>query len=56
LRELGGTVPERQPPDGDDLGGERACFIDLVCPECGGVTNEGHSPGCEADPRRLDKD
>jgi hypothetical protein len=26
--------------------GEPACYAHLVCPECGGVTTEGHRPDC----------
>jgi hypothetical protein len=29
-----------------DAGGEAACFANLVCPECGAVTTEGHQRGC----------
>jgi uncharacterized protein YeaO (DUF488 family) len=34
----------RQPAEAE--GGEAACFAHLVCPECGAVVSEGHSPGC----------
>ena len=30
-----------------DSPGEPACWAHLVCPQCGGVLTEGHSPGCE---------
>ena len=29
-----------------DEGGEAACYANLVCPECGAVTTEGHLSGC----------
>ena len=31
-----------------EQGGEPACFANLVCPECGWVTTEGHAAGCAA--------
>ncbi|MEU7479127.1 hypothetical protein AB0A63_24280 [Lentzea sp. NPDC042327] len=33
-----------------DLGdaGSSACFLDLVCPECGRVTTDADAPGCAA--------
>ncbi|MBI4900847.1 MAG: hypothetical protein HY829_10265 [Actinobacteria bacterium] len=33
-------------PDEADLGGDRACWLDEVCPSCGGI--DGHREGCEA--------
>ena len=33
-----------------DLGGERACWLDEVCPSCGGMG--GHRAGCDAGERR----
>jgi hypothetical protein len=33
-----------------EQGGEPACFANLVCPECGWVTTEGHADGCAAAP------
>lgn len=30
--------------------GEAACFAHLICPECGTVVSEGHSPGCPQAP------
>ena len=30
-----------------DSAGEPACWAHLVCPCCGGVMTEGHTPGCE---------
>jgi hypothetical protein len=32
---------EQEPP-----GGDPACWANLVCPECGAVTSEGHQAGC----------
>lgn len=32
--------------DNDDLGGDRACWLDEVCPSCGGIG--GHRAGCDA--------
>jgi hypothetical protein len=32
----------------EEQGGEPACFANLVCPECGWVTTEGHAAGCAA--------
>jgi hypothetical protein len=29
-----------------DEGGEAVCYANLVCPECGAVTTEGHQRGC----------
>jgi hypothetical protein len=29
-----------------EAGGDPACWANLVCPECGGVTSEGHQAGC----------
>jgi hypothetical protein len=29
----------------EDLGGERACWLDEVCVSCGAI--HGHRPGCE---------
>lgn len=31
----------------DDSAGEPACWAHLVCPRCGCVMTEGHTPGCE---------
>jgi hypothetical protein len=31
-----------------EQGGEPACFANLVCPECGWVTTQGHAAGCAA--------
>ncbi len=33
-------------PDKEDLGGDRACWLDEVCASCGGIG--GHRDGCEA--------
>jgi uncharacterized protein len=33
-------------PDEADFGGDRACWLDEVCPSCGGI--DGHREGCEA--------
>lgn len=30
----------------ESSGGDPACWAHLVCPECGGVTTEGHRAGC----------
>lgn len=32
-------------------GGEPACWANLVCPECGAVTTEGHRQGCRSAPK-----
>ncbi len=34
--------------DGDrvDEGGDDACWLHLVCDECGAVVSDGHRPGC----------
>ncbi len=29
-------------------GGDPACWLNLVCEECGAVTSEGHRPGCSS--------
>jgi uncharacterized protein YeaO (DUF488 family) len=34
--------------DARDEGGDAACWAHLVCPDCGGITAEGHRPGCAA--------
>lgn len=33
--------------DEEDTPGDPACLAHLVCPACGGVTTEGHRPGCD---------
>jgi hypothetical protein len=46
-REPGGVVRVTPADLGlPDEGGEPACYAHLVCPECGCVVTEGHSPGC----------
>ncbi|HEY2241883.1 MAG TPA: VOC family protein [Streptosporangiaceae bacterium] len=37
-------------PDEEPLGGDLVCWAALVCPECGGMTTEGHRPGCPTQP------
>ena len=32
-------------------GGDAACWANLVCPECGAMTTEGHRDGCGLAPR-----
>jgi uncharacterized protein YeaO (DUF488 family) len=34
--------------DGEDQGGDPACWANLVCAECGAVVSEGHREGCPA--------
>jgi hypothetical protein len=51
------TTPDKREPGGitrvtpadlglPDEGGEAACYAHLVCPQCGCVMTEGHSPAC----------
>lgn len=42
------TETERPAPvdAADHAGGDPACWVHLVCPECGAVTGEGHRSGC----------
>lgn len=35
-----------EPADERDQGGDPACWAHLVCPECGGVADGSHRPGC----------
>jgi hypothetical protein len=42
--ELHGMAGPYEKDSGD--GGEPACWAHLVCPSCGQVEGEGHSPGC----------
>jgi hypothetical protein len=37
----------------DDSAGEPACWAHLVCPRCGCVMTEGHTPGCKLGPAAL---
>lgn len=30
----------------EDAGGDPACWAHLLCPECGGLSRDGHAPGC----------
>jgi len=39
--------PAAEPPEG----GDPACWVHLVCPECGAVAGESHRPECESAPR-----
>ena len=34
--------------EAEEQGGDRACWVHLVCPDCGAVVSEGHTPGCQA--------
>jgi hypothetical protein len=36
-----------EPTAGVDEGGDAACWLHLVCPDCGAISSEGHRPGCE---------
>ena len=38
----------QQDAGGPAEGGEAACSAHLVCPECGGMTTEGHRPDCSS--------
>jgi hypothetical protein len=35
-------VTDRAEPEG----GENACWLPLVCDECGALEHDGHRPGC----------
>ena len=37
-------------PDLDDEPGDPACWAHLVCPECGGIADGSHRPGCSQAP------
>jgi tellurite methyltransferase len=43
-----GDRQSTRPEDGEDGGGDPACWVHLVCPSCGAFTADGyHRPGCE---------
>jgi hypothetical protein len=33
-------------PDDRDLGGDPACWLDRVCPECGGFVDDAETHDC----------
>jgi len=40
--------PASQQPDAEEPGGDAACWVHLLCEDCGVVVtaNDGHRPGC----------
>ena len=41
-----GASPPTAPDAPEALGGEAACWVHLVCPECDALAGETHAPGC----------
>jgi len=44
-----GVDPEETTMDDADCeeGGDPVCWANLVCPDCGAITSEGHRAGCQ---------
>lgn len=40
---------EQRPENGEDLGGEGACFAHLLCETCGALVTETHDELCGSD-------